>query len=216
LNNPISDLQTQLEDYTASLFAPEDDVLRWIRAETEANDLPVINIRAYDGRVLQFLMTAITARTVVEIGTLAGYSAIWMGRALPPDGKLYTIEKSSKHAQIARASFQRAGLDKKIELREGAASDWLPKLSAQGPFDFVFIDADKEGYPDYLNWAVENLRLGGIVAAHNAFRHGAVLAPKTDEDRGMHDFNKLLASDPRLESMILAVGDGMAAGIKKS
>lgn len=216
MNNPISDLQTQLEDYTASLFAPEDDVLRWIRAETEANDLPVINIRAYDGRVLQFLMTAITARTVVEIGTLAGYSAIWMGRALPPDGKLYTIEKSSKHAQIARASFQRAGLDKKIELREGAASDWLPKLSAQGPFDFVFIDADKEGYPDYLNWAVENLRLGGIVAAHNAFRHGAVLAPKTDEDRGMHDFNKLLASDPRLESMILAVGDGMAAGIKKS
>jgi caffeoyl-CoA O-methyltransferase len=153
---------------------------------------------------------------VVEIGTLAGYSAIWMARALPPDGKLYTIEKSSKHAQIAQASFQRAGLDKKIELREGAASDWLPKLVGQGPFDFVFIDADKEGYPDYLNWAVENLRLGGIVTAHNAFRHGAVLAPKTNEDRGMDDFNKLIASDPRLESVILAVGDGMAAGIKKS
>jgi caffeoyl-CoA O-methyltransferase len=216
LNNPISDLQTQLEEYTAGLFAPEDDVLRWIHAETERNDLPVINIRAYDGRVLQFLMTTITARMVVEIGTLAGYSAIWMARALPPDGKLYTIEKSSKHAQIARASFARAGLDKKIELREGAASDWLPKLVAQGPFDFVFIDADKEGYPDYLNWAVENLRLGGIVAAHNAFRHGAVLAPQNDGDRMMHDFNKLLASDPRLDSVILAVGDGMAAGIKKS
>jgi caffeoyl-CoA O-methyltransferase len=216
VNNPISDLQTQLEDYTADLFAPEDDVLRWIRSETERNELPVINIRAYDGRVLQFLMTTITARSVVEIGTLAGYSAIWLARALPPDGKLFTIEKSSKHAQIAQASFQRAGLDKKIELREGAASDWLPKLVSQGPFDFVFIDADKEGYPAYLAWAVENLRLGGIVAAHNAFRHGAVLAPQNDGDRAMNDFNKLVATHPRLDGVILAVGDGIAAGIKRT
>jgi caffeoyl-CoA O-methyltransferase len=210
------DIQSKLEQYVTDLFAPEDDVLKWIRAEAERNELPTIHVQPADGRLLQILMLAIGARLVVEVGTLAGYSGVWIARALPPDGKLYTLEKSSKHAQIARASFERAGLGKKVEVRDGAALDWLQKLAAQGPFDFVFIDADKSGYAAYLDWAVENLRLGGIVTAHNAFRNGRVLAPENDDDRAMQAFNKALASNPRLESTILAIGDGMAVGIKKA
>jgi caffeoyl-CoA O-methyltransferase len=208
--------QRKLEQYVTDLFAPEDDVLKWIRAEAERNQLPAIHVRPADGRLLQILMLAIGARLAVEIGTLAGYSGVWIARALPPDGKLYTLEKSSKHAQVARASFERAGIGKKVEVREGSALDWLQKLSAQGPFDFVFIDADKSGYAAYLAWAVDNLRLGGIVAAHNAFRDGRVLVPESDDDRAIQAFNEALASNPRLDSTILAIGDGMAVGIKKS
>jgi caffeoyl-CoA O-methyltransferase len=129
---------------------------------------------------------------------------------------LWTLEVSSKHAAVARANFERAGLSHKVELLEGPALDSLKKIEPQGPFDFVFIDADKPGYPHYLEWAVVNLRPGGMVTAHNAFRGGRVIAPASDEDRGMIDFNRLLATDDRLFSTILAIGDGMAAGIKKA
>ncbi len=206
----------QLNQYVTGLFAREDDVLRWIKEETHRHDLPNINLQPFEGRLLQILMYALGARRVVEIGTLAGYSGVWMARALPPGGKLYTLEKSGKHAQVARASFERAGVTDRVELMEGAASDMLPKLAAKGPFDLVFIDANKDGYPDYLHWAVDNLRPGGMVAAHNAFRHGQVLAPESQDDRAMHKFNQMLAADKRLESTILAIGDGMAVGIKKS
>ncbi len=206
----------QLDQYVNDLFAPDDDVLRWIRAETERNQMPPINIKPFDGRLLQILMIAIGARRAVEIGTLAGYSGVWMGRALPPDGKLYTLEKSSKHAEVARASFARAGLSAKIDLLEGSALDSLRKLAARGPFDFVFIDADKASYLDYLDWSVENLRPGGMIAAHNAFRDGKILAPQSDDDRAILAFNSTLASNPRLESTIIGVGDGMAVAVKKS
>ncbi len=203
-----------LEQYVTDLFAREDEVLRWIRAEAERNELPAIHVRPADGRLLQILMIAINARFVVEIGTLAGYSGVWMARALPPDGRLYTLEKSSKHAQVARASFARAGLDDKVEVREGSALDWLEKLRGQGPFDFVFIDADKASYPAYFEWAVENLRLGGIVAAHNAFRGGQVIAPEDEGDRAIVAFNQAIATHPHLMGTILEIGDGMAVGIK--
>jgi caffeoyl-CoA O-methyltransferase len=205
----------KLTEYAANLSAHEDDVLRWIEAETERNEMPTINVQPFDGRLLQFLMRAVGARKVVEIGTLAGYSAVWLARALPTDGKLFTLEKSGKHAQVARASFERAGLDGKVELLEGPALDSLKRLQSQAPFDFVFIDANKDGYPAYLDWAVENLRPGGMVAAHNAFRSGSVLAPESDEDRLMAEFNRALIANARLDSLILPVGDGMAVGIRK-
>lgn len=211
----MTDLHERLDQYVTDLFAREDEVLAWIKAETSRHDLPAINLRPFEGRLLQVLMAALGARKVVEIGTLAGYSAVWMARALPPGGKLYTLEKSSKHAQIARASFERAGVTDRIELMEGAAQDRLPELTAKGPFDLVFIDADKGGYMHYLAWAVENLRPGGMVAAHNAFRHGGVLSPQNEDDRIIHSFNAALAADSRLEGAILAIGDGMAVGIKK-
>jgi len=205
----------QLERYISDLFAPEDEVLMWIQAEARRNDMPSISVKPFEGRLLQFLVYLSGAKQVIEIGTLAGYSAVWIARALPPDGKLYALEKSSKHAQVARASFQRAGLSDKIELLEGQAMDSLRKMAAQGLFDLVFIDADKGSYPAYLDWAAKHLRPGGLVAAHNAFRDGKVLAPESDDDRAMQVFNRALAEHPDLHSYILAIGDGMAVGVKK-
>jgi caffeoyl-CoA O-methyltransferase len=172
-------------------------------------------LKAHEGRLLQFLARSVGTSKAVEIGTLAGYSGVWLGRALPPGGKLYTLEVSSKHARVARASFERAGLKDTVEVLEGAAVDSLKKIGSKGPFDFVFIDADKEGYPHYLGWAVENLRPGGMVAAHNAFRGGNVIAPEDESDRAMDAFNRSLAGHSQLESLILGIGDGMAVGIKK-
>jgi caffeoyl-CoA O-methyltransferase len=209
-----ANLLEQLDHYLTGLFAPEDEALRWIQAETDRRGLPSISVQPFEGRLLQFLLRSVNARKVVEIGALAGYSGVWIARALPPDGKLITLEKSSKHAAVARASYARAGVSDSVELREGDALVLLDKLSAEGPFDFVFIDADKASYGDYLAWTVDNLRPGGMVAAHNALRSGRVLAPESDDDRLMDAFNRALAANARLDSFIIGVGDGMAVGIK--
>jgi len=193
----------------------EDEALRSIQGEAERAGLPNISIEPFEGRLLQFLVMSVGAKKAVEIGTLAGYSGVWIARALPADGKLYTLEKSSKHADVARQTFARAGIASKVELLQGDAHDLLAKLSARAPFDFVFIDADKGSYSKYLAWAVDNLRSGGMVAAHNAFRGGRIVAPEDDDDRLIDSFNRALAADKRLESTILAIGDGMAVGIKK-
>jgi caffeoyl-CoA O-methyltransferase len=206
---------SKVDEYVIDLFSGEDEALRWIQAEADRNGLPQISIRAHEGRMLQIFMKAIGARKAIEIGTLAGYSGIWLARALPTDGKLYTLEKSSKHAAIARASFVHAGVADRVELRQGDALDSLRKLSTLGPFDFVFLDADKTNYSNYLTWTVDNLRIGGIVTAHNALRGGRIIAPESDDDRGMAAFNAALAQDSRLDSTIISLGDGMAMGIKK-
>ncbi len=200
--------------YVTELFAQEDEVLAWIQAQTRLHNMPQISLSAQEGRLLQWLAQAVGARRIVEIGTLAGYSGTWLGRALPPGGVLHTLEVSSLHARVARASFERAGLTDRIQLHEGPALASLQRLSALAPWDLVFIDADKEGYPDYLAWALEHLRVGGVIASHNAFRGGRVLAPESADDGGMDSFNRALAAEPRLSSTIIAVGDGMAVGIK--
>jgi caffeoyl-CoA O-methyltransferase len=209
------DQQTALIQYVTSLFAPEDAALQSIQSEAQKNNMPTISLDAHEAQLLQFLARAVGARRIVEIGTLAGYSGTWLARALPDDGILYTLEASPKHAQVARRSFDQAGLNGKVELIEGPAQESLRQLATKGPFDFVFIDADKESYPQYLDWAVENLRPGGMVAAHNAFRNGAVLKPQSEGDRIIDAFNRSLAAHPQLHSTLMAVGDGMAAGIKK-
>jgi caffeoyl-CoA O-methyltransferase len=212
----LNDLtRAKLDEYVSELYVNEDDVLKYIQAEAERQQMPAISVRPFEGRLLQFLVYATNAKKVIEIGALAGYSGTWIARALPTDGKLYTLEKSSKHAAVARASFERAGVSGKVELLEGDAQDSLRKLASKAPFDLIFIDADKAGYPAYLAWSVENLRPGGMVAAHNAFRNGKVIAPESDDDRAMGAFNRALAAEPRLESFILAIGDGMAVGVKK-
>lgn len=207
--------RARLDEYVSELYVNEDDVLKGIQAEAERQQIPAISVRAFEGRLLQFLVYSTNAKKVIEIGALAGYSGTWIARALPADGKLYTLEKSSKHAAVARTSFERAGVSGKVELLEGDAQDSLKKLASKAPFDLIFIDADKAGYPAYLAWSVENLRPGGMVAAHNAFRNGKVIAPESDDDRAMDAFNRALAAEPRLESFILAIGDGMAVGVKK-
>jgi caffeoyl-CoA O-methyltransferase len=206
----------QLEQYVNEVFAAEDDALRHIQAETQRHELPQISLRPHEGQALYMLARLIGARKIVEIGVLAGYSGTWLARALPADGRLIGVELSAKHAEVARANFAHAGLSDKVEIRQGAALDLLASVSADGPFDLVFIDADKGSYPEYLAWAVDNLRPGGVVAAHNAFRHGSVVQPQTDEDRLVDGFNRSLANDPRLDSTIFALGDGMAVAIKRA
>ena len=209
-------LREKLNNYITDLFAHEDDALEHILAETKRNNMPDIGLQPFEGRLLQFLAEMIGAKKIVEIGTLAGYSGTWMARALPADGKLITVEVSSKHANVARANFENAGLSGKVEVRQGDAHDILSKLSSQAPFDMVFIDADKESYPFYLDWAIANLRIGGLVAAHNALRGGAVVAPENESDNGMNNFNRRIAEHPQLSSFLIGVGDGMAVAIKKS
>lgn len=214
----MMDEQTRagLDDYVANLYARPDAALEAIQEEAARQALPQISLQPHEGRLLQLLARAVSARRIVEIGTLAGYSGTWLARALPDDGRLYTLELNPKHAAVARANFERAGVGGRVEVLEGDALALLDGLRARGPFDLVFIDADKERYPQYLEWAVDNLRAGGLVTAHNAFRHGGVLDPATEADHATHAFNRALAEHPRLLATIIGVGDGMAVGIKLS
>lgn len=212
----MTDPREAFEQYIAELFTEEDEALKTIYASPEKHDMPMISIRPYEGSLLQWLIRLIGAKTIVEIGTLAGYSTVWMARALPQDGKLYAVEKSSKHAAVARENFSLAGVSNRVELLEGSSRDLLPKLAQKGPFDFVFIDADKTSYPYYLEWAVDNLRTGGLVVAHNAYRHGGIINPQNDDDRAMDTFNRALAAHPKLDSMIIPLGDAMAVGVRRA
>ncbi len=208
-------LRTQLDVYVTETFVNEDEILQSIQTEAASKELPAMSVRAFEGRLLQMLVHISGAKQIIEIGTLAGYSAVWLARALPANGKLYTLEKSAKHAAVARDNFERAGLKSRVELLEGDALTSLAKLSARNPFDMIFIDADRPHYHDYLHWSAENLRPGGIVAAHNAFRSGRVLAPENEDDQFVQDFNIALAKDTRFEAFVIAVGDGLAVGVRK-
>jgi predicted O-methyltransferase YrrM len=201
--------------YITDEFARPDAVLEQVLAAIPARGLPQITVKPEEGRFLQFLVRANGARQVVEIGTLGGYSGIWLARGLPADGRLITLEKEPKHAQVAREHFALAGLADRVDLRLGDAHDLLPALAAEGPFDFCFIDANKLDYGAYLDWALENIRPGGIIAAHNAFRGGAVLdASNHDTDTEyMRTFNVRFAREPRLVSTVYPAGDGLLIGV---
>lgn len=206
-----------LEKYLREHFAVEDDVLIAIRKNIAARGLPQMTIKPEEGRFLEFIVAASGARLVLEIGTLGGYSGTWIARGLPDDGRLITLEQDSEHASLAEDNFRLAGFAERVEIRVGDAHRLLPELSTEGPFDFVFIDAEKEGYPAYLDWALENIQPGGVVAGHNAFGHGDVvnavdISERTEALRG---FNRRLAEDPRMVSMIFPAGDGTAFAVRR-
>jgi len=202
-------------DYITRQFARPDAVLEQVLTAIPARGLPAITIKPEEGRFLEFLVRANGARRAVEIGTLGGYSGIWLARGLPARGRLITLEKEPKHAQVAREHFALAGLEARVDLRLGDANDLLPALAAEGPFDFCFIDADKLGYNAYLDWALANIHPGGLIAAHNAFRGGAVLdaSDKSPDTDAMRAFNTRFANEPRLFSTIYPAGDGMLVGV---
>jgi caffeoyl-CoA O-methyltransferase len=204
-----------LEGYLRSVFSPEDAVLAHIRENNLRSGLPAISVRPEEGRFLQFLAAACGARLALEIGTLGGYSGVCLARGLAPGGRLITLELEPAHAAVAREHFELARLERVVELRLGDAHSLLPELARQGPFDLIFIDAEKEGFLAYLDWSVENLRPGGVLAAHNAFRHGAVLDQGTDDPRvvATQRFNRRLASDPRLIPAMFPGGDGIALAV---
>lgn len=208
------DVQRRLTVYVREWFAPEDEALQIIRANTAARGLPEIQIRPEEGKMLQFLAALIGARRILEIGTLAGYSGIWLARGLPPGGRLITLELDPRHAQVAREHFALAGVADRVEIMEGDAAASLERLARAEPFDMVFIDADKESYPAYLAWALEHVRSGGLITAHNAFRGGHL----HDDDgaaRATRQFLETLATHASLISTVIPVGDGLAAALVK-
>jgi caffeoyl-CoA O-methyltransferase len=162
---------------------------------------------------LQVLAAACGARKILEIGALAGYSGIWLARALPADGKLISLEVSEKHATVARASLERAGVSDRAEVRVGPASETLPALSSEAPFDLVFIDADKPGYPTYLDWALKLTRPGSVIVADNCIRGGAPLREAANSGDGdpsikaLGEYDRRVANDPRLRSVALPMDD---------
>lgn len=203
-----------LDRYVTDLFATEDPVLAAVRRRHAELDLPPIHISPDEGKLLHVLLRAIQARSVLELGALAGYSGIWLARALPPDGRLTTIERDPMHAGLARRAYEEAGLSGRITLIEGVALDVLPTLKPG--FDAVFVDADKEPLARYFDWSMKLLRQGGLLLCDNAFFHGTVVDPADNSPgtEGVRAFNRLAASDPRLVATVVPVRDGLVLGVK--
>jgi predicted O-methyltransferase YrrM len=211
-----------VDDYLNGLFVAPDPVLDAALAASAAAGLPAINVAPNQGKFLHLLARLAGSRSILEIGTLGGYSTLWLARALPPGGRLVTLEFDPRHAAVARENFSRAGLADRIDLRVGRAVDTLPLLLAEGrsPFDFIFIDADKPSYPDYLAWSLQLSRPGSVIVADNVVRKGAIIDPASPDAnvQGMRRFLALLAAEPRLTTTALqTVGskgyDGFALAI---
>jgi caffeoyl-CoA O-methyltransferase len=202
-------LRQEIEEQITRRFAAEDEVLRQTLAAQHQEGLPTIQISPIQGRFLQVLVAANTTRKILEIGALGGYSGTWLARALPADGKLITLEISHKHAEVVRAAFARAGLADRTEVRVGPATELLPALQSEAPFDFFFIDANKDGYPTYLDWAIKLARPGSIIVSDNNIRYGKPFQePLPDaENAGVAAYNQRAATDPRLRSILLPMDD---------
>lgn len=219
----MSTLDESLENYDryiSQLFAAEDDVLRQTRAVMEQEGLRPIQVSASSGQLLHLLALACGARRILEIGALGGYSAIWLGRALPADGKLITLEIDEHHAAVARRNLTLAGLQGKVEVRVGEALATLAAMQQAGeePFDLVFIDADKDSYPAYLERAINLVRPGGLIVADNTLRP-EVLDPAADS--GVGRYNAAAAANGALRSIIVPVlrregFDGLTISIKRA
>ena len=195
---------TAVDRYFADLLVPPDAALEAALQASVAAGLPPINVSPNQGKLLQLLARIQNARTILEIGTLGGYSTIWLARALPPGGRLVTLEADPKHAEVARANLARAGLAGVVELRLGHALDTLPQLvkEGRGPFDLIFIDADKPGYADYLAWALKLSRVSSLIIADNVVRRGAVVDAVSADAmvQGVRRFNAMLAAEPRVSA----------------
>jgi predicted O-methyltransferase YrrM len=201
---------TDVDALLDNLLIGDDPALAAAREATKAAGMPQIEVSTQYGKFLYLLASAIGARDILEIGTLGGYSTIWLARAVGPDGHVVTLEYEPKHADVARANLERAGVADRVEVIVGAALDSLPRLTSRpDPFDLVFIDADKENNAAYVQWAIDLSSPGSIVLVDNVVRRGRILAP-TEEDhqaRGVVDMLNLISEHPRLEaSAIQTVG----------
>jgi predicted O-methyltransferase YrrM len=210
-------MSDQVNEYITGLFAQEDDLLRELRDEAARAGLPAISVPPETARFLQVLVRASNASRVLEVGTLGGYSAIWMARAMGEGGSILSLEINPEHAVFARRYIERAGLTHAIEVRVGPALQLLPTLDGE-KFDIVFLDADKEPLPTYLDWALRLLRPGGLVIADNTLRGGRVADPSENDDqlRAIREFNRKLASNSRLTGLVVPIGDGVAVGVVQS
>jgi len=189
-----------IDDYIAENVLDDDPALDAALAASEAAGMPAIQVAPLQGKLLMMLGAIMGARKILEIGTLGGYSTIWLARGMADGGRVVTLEMSPEFAEIARNNFAHAGLADKIEVRVGKALDTLPQLATEGPFDLIFIDADKPSTPDYFDWAVKLSRKGSLIIVDNVVREGAILAAQSDSlhVKGLRDFYARVAADTRV------------------
>jgi caffeoyl-CoA O-methyltransferase len=204
-----------IENTITEMFALEDDGLKHALAAAKEAGLPQIQISPIQGKLLQLLATACNAKKILEIGSLAGYSGIWLARSLPAGGRLITLEINPKHAEVVRSSLAYAGVSDRAEVRVGKALDLLPQLEGEAPFDLVFIDADKTPYPQYLEWALKLTRPGSIIIGDNCVRGGKALRAQENmnaDNEGLIEYNRRVRENPRLVSLALAIDDDNTDG----
>jgi predicted O-methyltransferase YrrM len=198
------DLWTAVDQYITSTLIPPDAALEAALLTSAEAGLPAIQVTAPQGKLLYLLARSLGARNILEIGTLGGYSTIWLARALALGGRVTTLEASAKHAEVSRANFSRAGVAESIELRLGPALETLPRLAAEGrgPFDLIFIDANKSTMAEYLDWALKLSRTGSMIIADNVIRDGGVIdAASNDADiQGVRRFNERVSAEPRVSA----------------
>lgn len=200
-----TELLRDIDAYVQALFVPPDEALEAALRDSREAGLPEIQVSPNQGKLMRLLAEIAGARRVLEIGTLGGYSAIHFARALPEDGTLISLELEERHAEVARKNVERAGLSEKVQIRVGDAKELLARMAEddEGPFDLIFIDADKEGYPEYLDWSLKLSRPGTLILGDNAIRGGSVIDPQDESGRAMREFNERLARDPRLSATLL-------------
>ena len=218
----MQDIWSRVDSYFGDLLTPPDEVLPAALAANKKAGLPPIDVTALQGKFLEFLVRISGARRILEIGTLGGYSTIWLARGLPDNGCIVSLELVPLHAEVARANLSRAGVLDCIDIRVGPAIESLQSLSESGvaPFDFIFIDADKQGYPDYLEWSLKLSRPGTVIVADNVVRDGKVVDAECADPnvQGVRRFAELLAADHRVSTTVLqTVGakgyDGFALAV---
>jgi caffeoyl-CoA O-methyltransferase len=218
MNKPFGNDDPALAAYVARTYAPEDEVLREIRERSSRAGLPDIQLAALDARHLEILARTCQARRAVEIGTLGGYSGVSILRGMGPDGVLDTVEIDPEHAKIARESFRKSSFGTRARVHVGSAAKMLPRLASHAPFDLCFIDADKEGYPGYLDWAAQNLRPAGLVVLDNAFLFGNLakkpIGKAAVEIAAMQKAHDMLAHGGRFRATVFPTGEGLAVGVK--
>ena len=214
----------EVDKYISDLFIAPDETIKAAEQSHASENIPQINVSPNLGKLLHLFVKLTNAKKILEVGTLAGYSTIWMARALPEDGRLISLEIDPHHAAVARRNIDRADLASKVEIREGKAIELLPKLLAEnaGPFDMIFIDADKPPYTEYFEWALKLSRTGTVIIADNVIRDGKVLDPNSEDPmvKGAQRFNRTLSENPHVTATILqTIGvkeyDGMAIAIVK-
>ena len=204
-----SETWAAVDEYLAGLFVGADEALDGALRASDAANLPAIAVSAPQGKFLHLLARLRGAKRILEVGTLGGYSTIWLARALPADGRLFSLEFDPHHAEVARANVTRAGLADRVEIRVGPAIDSLPLLPAAEPFDLVFIDADKPSTPQYVRWALKLTRPGSVIVVDNVVRDGAVIAEHPDASaEGMRQTLAWIAAEPRLSATAIQTVGG--------
>ena len=216
----MQDLWTRVDEYFGARLVAGDDALEGALAANRKAGLPPIDVTPLQGKFLDLLVRISGARRVLEIGTLGGYSTIWLARALPDGGRIVSLESSAHHADVARENLRNAGVMDCVDLRVGRAIDTLPALVDGEPFDLIFIDADRQSLPDYLEWALKLSRRGTVIVADNVVREGKVLDAESDDPgvEGVRLFTEKLAAEQRLSATVLqTVGikgyDGFAIAV---